>query len=132
MVKKAISWVLVGMFAYLWWWAAHRWSYLHSPGNQWSSVFVLFTLISLAVLARNARATGAGMFDGLVGTVRGFLPSVPWMVLAIIVVRAVAWIHTGMSGDPLDHFVHAVVAVLVAGITTALWYGAIENASEQR
>ena len=132
MLKKAVSWVLVGTFAYLWWWAGNRWSYLHSPGNQWSSVFVLFTLVSLAVLIRNSRAIGSGMFDGLVSTLREFLPSLPWMVLAVIVVRAVAWVHVGVSENPLDHLVHAIVAALVAAITTALWYGAIENAAEHR
>lgn len=132
MVKKAVSWVLAGLFAYLWWWAAYRWSYLHSPGNQWTSIFVLFTLISLVVLARNARVTGAGMFDGLIGTVRGFVPSLPWLALAIVVVRAAAWLHTGVSGEPLDNLIHAIVAVLVAAITTVLWYGAIENAAEHR
>ena len=128
MVKTTVSWVLAGVFAYLWWWAGYRWSYLHNPGNQWTSVFVLFTLISVVVLTRNARASGSGMFDGFVGTIREFLPSLPWMVLAVIVVRLVGWAHAGVSAGPIDHLIHAVVAVLVAGITTALWYGAIRNA----
>lgn len=130
MVKKAVSWVLVGAFAYLWWWLGHRWSYINTKGNEWGSVYVLFTLISLAVLIRGTRATGAGMFDRLVGTVRNFIPTLPWLVLAIVVARSIGWLHVGMSAMPLDHYIHAVVAVLVAGITTALWYGAIENASD--
>lgn len=130
MVKKAVSWVLVGVFAYLWWWAGHRWTYLNVTGNQWTSVYILFTLISLAVLARGARVAATGMFDRLVGTVRNFIPVLPWMVLTIIVARSVAWLHVGMSATPLDHYIHAVVAVLVAGLATALWYGAIENASD--
>jgi len=130
MVKTAVSWVLVGMFAYLWWWTAYQWSYLNSPGNVWTAGFVLFSLISLVVLTRNARAAGSGMFDGLVGTVRVFLPSLPWIVLAAVVLRLVRWVHTGISADPIDHLTHSVVAVLVAGITTALWYGAIVNAKQ--
>ena len=130
MVKKAVSWVLVGVFAYFWWWLGHRWVYLHTPGNEWGSIYELFTLVSLVVLIRGARATGAGMFDRLIGTIRNFIPALPWLALAVVVARSVAWIHYGMSADPLDHYIHAVVAVLIAGITTALWYGAIENASD--
>ena len=129
MAKKAVSWVLVGVFAYVWWWTGHGWAYLNTEGNEWSRVFVLLTLISLVVLIRGPRAAGAGMFDRLAATFRSFIPNLPWLVLVIIVLRAVAWAHSGLD-DPLDHFAHAVVAALVAGITTALWYGAIENASD--
>jgi len=130
MVKKAASWVLVGVFAYAWVFAGHWWSYINTVGNEWSNTYMVFTLISLAVLARSTRAAGAGMFDRLIGTVRGFIPTLPWLVLTVVVGRAVAWIHIGMSANPVDHFTHGVVAALAAAITTALWYGAIENASD--
>jgi hypothetical protein len=129
MTKKAISWVLVGAFAYLWWWAGHRWPYINVKGNEWQSVYVLFTLISLAVLTRSARAAGAGMLGGLVGTVRNFLPNLLGLALAIIVARSLNWLLLGVV-NPVDHFTHAVVAVVVAGFTTSLWYGAIVNATE--
>ena len=51
MAKKAVSWVLVGVFAYGWWWLGHGWAYLNTAGNEWSRVFVLLTLISLVVPA---------------------------------------------------------------------------------
>ena len=38
MVKKAVSWVLVGVFAYFWWWLGHRWAYLNTTGNEWGSI----------------------------------------------------------------------------------------------
>jgi hypothetical protein len=129
MVKKAVSWVLVGAFVYLWAWAGYRWSFLNSPGNEWNATYLTFTLVSLVVLLRGSRATGNGMFDRLIGTVRNFVPALPWLALAIIVARSVAWAHIGIV-NPQDHYIHAVVAVLVAGIATALWYGAIENASD--
>lgn len=129
MIKKAISWVLVGAFAYAWWWAGHRWPYINVKGNEWGSVYVLFTLISLAVLARTARSAGAGMLDGLIGTVRGFLPNLLWLALAIIVARSINWLLLGVI-NPVDHFMHAVVAVVVAGFTTSLWYGAIVNGTD--
>jgi len=130
MVKKAVSWVLVGVFTYLWTWAGHHWSYLNTPGNEWGAAFNLFTLVSLVVLLRSARATGAGMFDRFVGTVRNFIPVLPWLALAIVISLSVRWLNIGMYANPLDHYIHGVVAVLVAGIATALWYGAIENATD--
>jgi hypothetical protein len=126
MVKKAISWALVGAFVFIWAWAAHKWPYLNVKGNEWGGVFLLFTLISLVLLVRGPKATGAGMIDGLVGTVRSFLPNLLWLAFAIIVSRAIALVLTGVV-NPLDHFTHAVVAVVVAGFTTSLWYGAIVN-----
>ncbi len=129
MVKKAVSWALVGAFAYLWWWAGHRWQYINVKGNEWATVYILFTLISLVVLTRSPKPAGAGMFDGLVGTVRNFLPNLLWLALAIVVARGIAFLHIGVI-NPADHFLHAVVAVVVAGFTTSLWFGAIANAGD--
>ncbi len=128
MTKRAVSWVLVGAFAYFWWWAGHRWEYLNAQGNEWGTVYLLFTLISIAVLTRSAKAAGAGMFGGLVTTVTGFLPNLLWLALAVIVARGLALLFVGVV-NPVDHFIHAVVAVVVAGFTTSLWYGAIVNAT---
>lgn len=129
MTRKLVSWVLAGAFIYLWWWAGYRWPYLNSAGNQWATAYTGLTIVSLALLLRGARAGGGGLFDRLVGTVRGFLPMLPWLVLAMVVSRAVAWLHIGIVRAP-DHFAHALVVALVAGITTALWFGAIANADD--
>lgn len=130
MTRKIVSWVLVGVFAYAWWWLGHRWSYINSPGSQWSDVYVLFTLISLVILLRTARVARTGLFDGFIATLKGFAPSLPWFVLAIVVARVVAGVHSGFAWMTVEHFVQAITAVLVAGVTTALWYGAIENGSD--
>ena len=54
MAQKVISWVLVGAFAYLWWWIGYSWEYLTlaNPAADWSDVYLLFTLISLVLLHR--------------------------------------------------------------------------------
>ena len=129
MAKKAVSWLLVGVFAYLWWWFGHGWSYLNTAGNEWSRVFVLLTLISLVVLLRAPRPAGGEMFGRVTAAIRGFAPTLPWLVLAVVVLRAIGWAHSGLD-DPVDHFTHAIVAALVAGVTTALWFGAVDNASD--
>jgi branched-subunit amino acid transport protein len=91
---------------------------------------MLFTVVSVALLLLAPRASGPGMFDPFVGTVRHFLPNLPWLVLGVIVTRMVAWVHSGLD-NPADHFTHAIVAALVAGISTSLWYAAIVNASDE-
>ncbi len=53
MAQKIISWILVGVLTYLWWWIGFDWAYLQAPDTDWSSVYVLFTLISLVLLHRN-------------------------------------------------------------------------------
>ena len=127
MLKTAISWIVLGVLAYVWWWLGYRWSYFHSPGNQWTSVFILFSLVSLVILIRLPRSSGIGMFDGIVHAIRGLLPALPWMALAVVVMRGIAWLHLGAAGEPLDHFVRAIAAALLAGLATALWFGALEN-----
>jgi hypothetical protein len=102
---------------------------MNTEGNEWSRVFVLFTMVSVVVLLLAPRVTGPGMFDRFVGTMRNFLPNLPWLVLGMIVTRMIAWAHAGLD-DPADHFTHAIVVALVAGITTSLWYAAIVNASD--
>ena len=129
MAKKAVSWVLFGVFAYLWWWMGHGWAYLNTEGNEWFRVYNLFTLASLALLLLAPRATGPGMLDRFVGTIRSFIPNLPWLVLGMVITRSIAWAHAGLD-NPADHFTHAVVVALVAGITTSLWYAAIANASD--
>jgi hypothetical protein len=127
MVKKAVSWALVGAFTFAWWWIGHRWPYLNAQGSQWGGVFDFFTLVSAIVLMRAPRAAGSGMFGALIGTVRNFLPTLLWLALAVVVFRATAWLLTGVV-NPADHFAHAVVTAVLAGFTTSLWYGAIANA----
>jgi len=129
MVKKAISWALVGVFTFAWWWIGHRWPYLNVQGNEWGGVFDFFTLVSAVVLIRSPRVAAAGMFGGLIGTVTKFLPNLLWLALAVVAFRAAAWLLTGVV-NPVDHFTHAIVAAVTAGITTSLWYGAIANADD--
>lgn len=130
MFKKAVSWALVGAFTFAWWWVGHRWSYLNSEGNQWASVFDFFSLLSAVVLLRSARVAGAGMFGALIGTVRNFLPTLLWLAVAVVAFRAIAWVLVSVGDNPLDHFMHAVVAAVAAGLTTSLWYGAVANADD--
>ena len=129
MAQKGISWVLVGVFAYVWWWIGYQWGYLNVPEVDWSDVYLLFTLISLVVLrGGKSDAAGEGMFDKLIGTVTGFLPSLPWLILAVLVGDTIFMLQYG--GFAVDGYAQAVTVAVGAGVTTALWVGAINNAGD--
>ena len=129
MAQKGISWVLVGAFTYVWWWIGYQWGYLNDPEADWTDIFLLFTLLSLVVLrGSKADAEGEGMFDKLVATVTGFLPSLPWLVVAILVGDTIFMLQYG--GFSVDGYIQGVVVAIAAGVTTALWVGAINNAGD--
>ncbi len=129
MAQKGISWVLVGAFTYAWWWIGYQWGYLNDPEADWTDVFLLFTLISLVVLrGSSSGAAGEGMFDKLVATVTGFLPSLPWLVVAILVGNTIFMLQYG--GFSADGYIQGVVVAIAAGVTTSLWVGAIANAGD--
>lgn len=131
MVQKAVSWVLVGVFAYVWWWIGYMWGYLNNadPAADWSNVFLLFTLISLVVLNRGkSDAAGEGMFDKCIGTVTGFLPNLVWLIVAILVGNTIFGLQYGIIG--VDAYIQGVVVAVTAGLTTAAWVGAIANAGD--
>jgi hypothetical protein len=49
------------------------------------------------------------------------------MILSVVVMRGVAWLHLSPPAEPVDHFVRAIITTLLAGLTTALWFGALED-----
>jgi hypothetical protein len=127
MMKQVVSWGLVGVFTFLWWWLGHGWDYLNAGDGNWPRVFWIFTLISLVVLLRSPRSTDAGMLGGLTGTVGRFLPKLGWLILVAVVMQ-LGMLVAGNTGDPVDHLVHSVVTALAAGVATSLWFGAVANA----
>lgn len=131
MTQKGISWVLVGVFNYLWWWIGYQWDYINSPVPEvdWSDVYLLFTLISLVLLQRGkSDAAGEGMFGKCIDTVTGFLPNLPWLVVAILVGNTIFALQYGLFS--IDGYIQAVTVAVTAGVTTALWVGAINNAGD--
>ena len=129
MAQKAVSWVLVGVFTYVWWWIGYQWGYLNQPEADWTDVFLLFTLISLVVLHRGkAEGGGEGMFDGLVKTVTDFLPNLVWLIVAVIVGDTLFVLQFG--GFAIDGYIQGIVVAVTAGLTTALGVGAIGTAGD--
>lgn len=54
MAKTIVSWVLFGIFSYVWWYAGYEWSYLNFEGSEWSDVYLLFTLVSIILIRKGA------------------------------------------------------------------------------
>lgn len=66
------------------------------------------------------------MFDKLINTVTGFLPNLVWLILAVVVGVTIHSVR--MGGFMLQDYLQGIAVVVTAGVTTALWLGAIHNA----
>lgn len=66
------------------------------------------------------------MFDKLIKTVTDFVPNLLWLVVAVITGATFFQLQFGIFPD-IDGYITGIVMAVVAGITTALWVGAIEN-----
>lgn len=69
------------------------------------------------------------MFDRLIKTVTDFLPNIVWLVVAILVGNTIYMLQYA-TGFSVDNYIKAVVVAVAAGLTTALWVGAIDNAGD--
>ena len=68
------------------------------------------------------------MFDKCISTVTDFAPNLLWLLVAVLTGLT---IHSARLGSfTVDNYIHGIVVALAAGITTALWAGAIENGSD--
>ncbi len=69
------------------------------------------------------------MFDKLINTVTDFLPNLLWLFVAIITGATIYQVLHGEFPN-VDGYTHAIVVAVLAGFTTSLWAGAIENGSD--
>ena len=69
------------------------------------------------------------MFDKLIKTVTDFLPNLLWLFVAIITGATIYQVLHGEFPD-VDAYTHGIVMAVLAGFTTSLWAGAIDNGSD--
>ena len=69
------------------------------------------------------------MFDKLIKTVTDFLPNLLWLFIAVV---TGVTIFQALHGEFLnvDGYAQGSVLAVLAGFTTSLWAGAIENGSD--
>ena len=133
MAKSLISWVVVGVLTYLWWWIGYDWKFLQELERgvgDWKPVWLLFTILTLIVLRHGgAPESGAGnVAEAVIGRVKNVVPHLLGLTLALLVGDTIfALTHEG--GLITSEYLQAVVVAVGSAVTTAAWLGAIEDAS---
>ena len=69
------------------------------------------------------------MFDRLISTVTDFLPNLLWLFVAIMTGVTLFQVLHGEFFN-VDGYVQGILVAVLAGFTTSLWAGAIENGSD--
>lgn len=69
------------------------------------------------------------MFDKLISTVTDFLPNLLWLFVAVVTGVTIFQVLHGEFPN-VDGYTQGIVLAVLAGFTTSLWAGAIENGSD--
>ena len=88
MAKSLISWVVVGVLIYIWWWVGYDWDYLQDiPRGDWKPIWVLFTILTLIVLRHGgAPESGAGnVAEAVMGRIKDVVPHLLGLTVALLV-----------------------------------------------
>lgn len=131
MAKSLISWVVVGVLSYLWYWVGYGFDYLQNiPRGDWGPTWVLFTLYAILLLRRPGAAAnnGANVIEAVVNRIKGIVPHLVGLTLALFVGLAVFSLVQG--GFSQTEYIQAVIVAIGAALTTAAWLGALEDASK--
>jgi hypothetical protein len=126
MTNRIVAWVLAGALTYAWFWLGFMWSYLNQDGAAWGMPYVLATIIAVMLLTRAPRSAGTGMFDGIMNGIK----QAPMLIVALAVMLIVAvMIHMlAFTGFAVDGILQAIAVAVAVGVTTSLWFGALERA----
>ena len=127
MVRSLISWVVVGVLTYVWYWMGHEWTYLQEVARgDWKPAWILYTLIAL-VICRN-KSSGGNVAEAVINRIKGMLPHLVGITLALFV-GLVIW--SLMHGAFIvNEFIQAVVVAVGTAVTTSAWVGAVEDATK--
>ena len=130
MAKSLISWVVVGVLTYLWWWIGYDWSYLQDlPRGEWQTVWLLFTILALIVLRHGGapESGGGNVVEAVTGRVKDVVPHLLGLVVALFTGLTIWSLMQG--GFDWNEYIQAVVVAAGSALTTAAWLGATEDAS---
>lgn len=130
MVKSLISWVVVGVLIFVWWWVGYDWNYLQDiPRGDWKPIWVLFTILALIVLRHGGLPSSGGgnVFESVINRIKDVVPHLLGLTVALLVGDA---IYSLMMGAFItNELIQAVVVAVAAAVITAAWLGAVEDAS---
>ena len=130
MVKSLISWVVVGVLIFVWWWVGYDWNYLQDiPRGDWKPIWVLFTILALIVLRHGGLPSSGGgnVFESVINRIKAVVPHLLGLTVALLVADA---IYSLMMGSFItNELIQAVVIAVASAVITAAWLGAVEDAS---
>ena len=130
MVKSLISWAVVGVLIFIWWWVGYAWEYLQDiPRGDWKPIWVLFTILALIVLRHGGLPSSGGgnVFESVINRIKDVVPHLLGLTVALLVADV---IYSLMMGSFItNELIQAVVVAVAAAVTTAAWLGATEDAS---
>ena len=130
MAKSLISWVVVGVLTYLWWWVGYDFAYLQDlPRGEWQTVWLLFTILALIVLRHGGapESGGGNVAEAVTGRVKDIVPHLLGLVVALFTGLTIWSLMQG--GFDVNEYIQAVVVAAGSALTTAAWLGATEDAS---
>ncbi len=130
MVKSLISWVVVGVLIFVWWWVGYDWNYLQDiPRGDWKPIWVLFTILALIVLRHGGLPSSGGgnVAESVINRIKDVVPHLLGLTVALLVGDV---IYSLMMGSFItNELIQAVVIAVASAVITAAWLGAVEDAS---
>lgn len=130
MAKSLISWVVVGLFTFAWFYIGYDWAYLQNiPRGDWKPAYLIITLLTILIARKPGSApnAGANVVEAITNRLQGIFPHLIGVLLALFVgLTCFSLIHGGFRGV---EYVQAIAVTLGAALTTAAWLGAMEDAS---
>ena len=123
MVNNIISWVVLGICQFVWWYGYADLGY--TSEGVFSSVYLVFTLVTAVMLRDVAVAADGGPLDGVMGAVKAVLPKLPAIILAVLIGALLYGVKHGLPD--INGFIRGVVTVIYAGLGTAVLVGAAKS-----
>lgn len=122
MVNNIISWIILGVCQFTWWYGYADLGY--TSEGVFSSVYLVFTLVTAVMLRDVAVASDGGPLDGTISAVKAVIPKLPAILVAVLIGAALYSLKYGFEG--VD-WIRAFATVVYAGLGTALLVGAAKS-----
>ena len=130
MVRSLISWVVVGILTFVWYWVGYEWTYLQEiPRGDWKPAWILFTLVALVICSRGDAKASANVAEAVIKRIQGMARHLIGFTLAMMVCMVIwSLIHGGFD---VNEFIQAIVVAVGTAVTTSAWVGAVEDATKE-
>ncbi len=130
MAKSLVSWVLVGILTFAWYWVGYAWSYLQDiPRGNWSPVWMLFTVMIIVIHRRSGMAAlGGNVVETMIGRIKAFSGHIVGFVVANFAGLGCWTLYNGSF--IANEFVQGVVVCISCIVITSAFLGAMDDATQ--